>query len=81
MRVAVALGASGITSPWRNPVRNQRVGGHRLSWHLQGYAFDLGYERPPELSAGDRKVIALREGFRLVDEYATKKHDHLQPDV
>lgn len=63
-----------VTSFYRDPAHNRRVGGHPLSQHVIGLAFDLGAEADPEVIR--RLVLA---GLRIVDERdGSAPHYHVQ---
>lgn len=59
-----------VTSWYRDPVQNQRVGGSPFSQHLAGFAFDVVHDRPVEFAA-----IADSLGFIPIIE---KDHVHVQ---
>lgn len=68
-----------ITSYWRSPEDNKKVGGVNGSAHLKGYAFDLrcrnGSERRALVSA------ALCAGFRRIGVAKTFVHVDCDPDL
>lgn len=51
-----------VTSWWRDPQRNQEVGGHPESQHLVGLAFDVATVSPPHLAMRFRSL-----GFTTVE--------------
>jgi len=61
-----------VTSWWRSPTDNRRVGGNPKSQHLLGFAFDSVL--PPHLVEAF-VTTARRIGFTAVDEF---DHVHLQ---
>ena len=62
--------ANQVTSWWRSPEENRRVGGNEESQHLLGLAFDASAPSLPLLAQ------ALRDaGFRVVEE---RSHIHAQ---
>lgn len=62
-----------ITSWYRTPKRNERVGGHPNSRHLVWLGADVAYDEPiPPLT---RRKMATTLGLKLVIE---GDHDHIQ---
>lgn len=59
-----------VTSWWRDPENNARVGGHPESQHLLGLAFDVATTSPPLLAAALRRL-----GFTTVE---APRHVHVQ---
>jgi len=63
-----------VTSTWRSPEHNRRVGGARNSWHLQGRAIDIarhGGARHAEIAAELR-----RSGLYLIESIDEGDHSH-----
>lgn len=63
-------GATQVTSWWRSPEENRRVGGNEESQHLLGLAFDAAAPSLPLLAGALRSV-----GFVVVEE---RQHIHVQ---
>jgi len=63
-----------VTSAFRDPARNARVGGAKGSQHIQGTAFDIDVS---DLSIEERRDLIVRAkaaGFRGVGVYANSLH-------
>lgn len=71
-----ASGAS-VTSWGRTEKRNRDVGGVEDSYHRDFLAADVIYDELKPIEFRGRH--ARRFGLKVVDEYASKGHDHLQP--
>lgn len=65
-----------VTSWFRTPEHNAKVGGHPQSKHMQGLGMDITYDGRPFYDAAVRSHFANRLGLSMLDE---KDHDHLQP--
>jgi len=63
-----------VTSWWRSPLGNRRVGGHPQSYHLVGMGLDLVPDS--EVDKATIKVHGPRLGFQVLDE---GNHLHLEP--
>jgi len=74
-REAVGFGgALQLTSWFRDPVDNARVGGDRYSQHLLGWAFDVIGDEHEREHLRDRATAA---GLTVVD-YGPGQHTHVQ---
>lgn len=62
-----------VTSWFRTPLHNSRVGGKHDSRHLIGLGADVVYDAVPLIQ--DRRALAEKLGLKLVLE---TDHDHLQ---
>jgi hypothetical protein len=63
-----------LTSWYRDPVHNQRVGGAANSNHLRGTAIDV---QVPAGLAQDFIADCHTVGLRVIDERSTKNHIHV----
>ena len=63
-----------VTSTWRSPERNRRVGGVPNSWHLSGRAIDIA--RAPSVSHAVLAAAMRREGFTLMESLDEGDHSH-----
>ena len=68
--------AASVTSWWRSPSRNMKVGGVPNSAHLHGGAFDVVYD-------GSVEPPSLQQVMKIASKYRCKvlrerDHDHFQ---
>jgi len=63
-----------VTSTYRSPEHNRRVGGVRNSFHLSGRAVDIA--RRPGVSHRAIEAAYLRAGYRLVESLDEGDHSH-----
>jgi uncharacterized protein YcbK (DUF882 family) len=64
-----------VTSAYRSPEHNRRVGGSPRSQHMQGRAFDIAIESERQ---GDRiEAAALNEDVRGLGRYPSRHFIHL----
>lgn len=64
-----------ITSAYRNPSHNRRVGGSRVSQHLKGWAYDIVLPRKGD---GPRlEALAKKHGFTAVGRYPARRFIHI----
>lgn len=76
LATAVRVGArfGRVTSTWRTPEHNRRVGGARNSWHLQGRAIDIARN-----GSATHSTIAAemrRSGLYLIESIDEGDHSH-----
>jgi hypothetical protein len=73
---AASIGArlGRVTSTWRSPERNRRVGGAANSWHLHGRAIDIA--RRPGVSHAMIEAELRRAGFHLIESLDEGDHSH-----
>ena len=73
---AAALGRQWgrVTSTYRSPEHNRRVGGVRNSFHIAGRAIDIG--RRPGVSHSAIEAAFRRAGFWLVESLDEGDHSH-----
>lgn len=76
MRSISALGArwGTVTSTYRSPERNRRVGGARNSYHLRGRAIDIA--RRAGVSHSQIAAAYRSAGYRLVESLDEGDHSH-----
>lgn len=72
--VAIARKYGRVTSTFRTPAHNRRVGGARNSYHLRGRAIDLVLRRGVSHREVDRAFRAA--GYRLVESLDEGDHSH-----
>ena len=77
LAAAAALGRSWgtVTSTYRSPEHNRRVGGVRNSYHLSGRAVDIA--RRPGVSHGSIVAAYRNAGYRIVESLDEGDHSHL----
>jgi hypothetical protein len=63
-----------VTSTYRSPQHNRRVGGVRNSWHLQGRAIDIA--RRPGVSHSQIASAFRNAGYRLIESLDEGDHSH-----
>jgi hypothetical protein len=63
-----------VTSAYRSPEHNRRVGGVRNSFHLSGRAIDVA--RRPGVSHGAIEAAYRRAGYQLVESLDEGDHSH-----
>jgi hypothetical protein len=63
-----------VTSTFRSPERNRRVGGARNSYHLRGRAIDIA--RRPGVSHAQIAAAYRAAGYRLVESLDEGDHSH-----
>ena len=64
-----------ITSAYRNPKHNKRVGGRPQSSHLKGYAFDIAAATLTDAKKIEK--LALKYGFTAIGRYPAKYFIHI----
>lgn len=64
-----------VTSTYRSPEHNRRVGGVRNSFHLSGRALDIA--RRAGISHGDVVAAYRNAGYQLVEALDEGDHSHL----
>jgi len=76
LRAAAGLGSSWgrVTSTYRTPEHNRRVGGVRNSWHTHGRAIDIA--RRPGVSHSQIAAAFRNAGYRLIDSLDEGDHSH-----
>jgi hypothetical protein len=63
-----------VTSTYRSPQHNRRVGGVRNSWHIQGRAIDIA--RRPGVSHSQIAAAFRNAGYRLIESLDEGDHSH-----
>ena len=63
-----------VTSTYRSPERNRRVGGARNSYHLRGRAIDIA--RRAGVSHSQIAAAYRSAGYRLVESLDEGDHSH-----
>ena len=63
-----------VTSTWRSPDRNRRVGGVSNSYHLSGRAIDIA--RRPHVSHAQIAQDLRRNGYHLIESFDEGDHSH-----
>ena len=63
-----------VTSTWRSPAHNRRVGGVRNSFHLSGRAIDIA--RRPGVSHWQIAAAFRNAGYRLIESLDEGDHSH-----
>lgn len=63
-----------VTSTYRSPARNRRVGGARNSYHLRGRAIDIARKRG--VSHAQIAAAYRAAGYRLVESLDEGDHSH-----
>ena len=63
-----------VTSTWRSPEHNRRVGGVRNSYHLSGRAIDIA--RRPGVSHWQIAAAFRNAGYRLIESLDEGDHSH-----
>ncbi len=63
-----------VTSWWRSPESNEKVGGVPNSWHLCGMGIDIIPDSPTDKAIIMRQAIP--EGLEVIDE---GDHLHIEP--
>ena len=76
LRAAASIGASWgrVTSTYRSPQHNRRVGGVRNSWHMHGRAIDIA--RKPGVSHSQIAAAFRNAGYRLIESLDEGDHSH-----
>lgn len=76
LRAVAALGSrwGTVTSTYRSPARNRRVGGARNSYHLRGRAVDIA--RRPGVSHAQIAAAFRAAGYQLVESLDEGDHSH-----
>lgn len=69
-----ALSRFRVTSWWRSPVSNAKVGGVEDSWHIFGMACDVVAETVLDMER--IKKLAPKLGLEVIDETT---HLHIEP--
>jgi hypothetical protein len=63
-----------VTSTWRSPEHNRRVGGVRNSYHMSGRAIDIA--RRPGVSHWQIAAAFRNAGYRLIESLDEGDHSH-----
>ena len=63
-----------VTSTWRSPEHNRRVGGVRNSYHISGRAIDIA--RRPGVSHWQIAAAFRNAGYRLIESLDEGDHSH-----
>ena len=63
-----------VTSTYRSPQHNRRVGGVRNSWHMHGRAIDIA--RKPGVSHSQIAAAFRNAGYRLIESLDEGDHSH-----
>ena len=73
---AAGIGSSWgrVTSTYRTPQHNRRVGGVRNSWHTRGRAIDIA--RRPGVSHAQIAAAFRNAGYRLIESLDEGDHSH-----
>lgn len=76
IRHAARLGSEWgrVTSTYRTPQHNRRVGGVRNSYHLSGRAIDIA--RRPGVTHGQIAAAFRRAGYHLIESLDEGDHSH-----
>jgi hypothetical protein len=76
LSAAASLGSQWgrVTSTWRSPEHNRRVGGVRNSFHLSGRAIDIA--RRPGVSHSQIAAAFRNAGYRLIESLDEGDHSH-----
>ena len=76
LRAAASIGSSWgrVTSTYRSPEHNRRVGGVRNSWHMHGRAIDIA--RRPGVSHSQIAAAFRNAGYRLIESLDEGDHSH-----
>lgn len=76
LRAAAGIGSSWgrVTSTYRTPEHNRRVGGVRNSWHTHGRAIDIA--RRPGVSHSQIAAAFRNAGYRLIESLDEGDHSH-----
>lgn len=76
IRNAARLGSEWgrVTSTYRTPQHNRRVGGVRNSYHLSGRAIDIA--RRPGVTHGQIAAAFRRAGYHLIESLDEGDHSH-----
>jgi hypothetical protein len=76
LRAAAGLGSSWgrVTSTYRTPAHNRRVGGVRNSWHTHGRAIDIA--RRPGVTHAQIAAAFRNAGYRLIESLDEGDHSH-----
>ena len=76
LAAAASLGSrwGRVTSTWRSPEHNRRVGGVRNSFHLSGRAIDIA--RRPGVSHWQIAAAFRNAGYRLIESLDEGDHSH-----
>ena len=76
LSAAASLGSKWgrVTSTWRSPERNRRVGGVRNSFHLSGRAIDIA--RRPGVTHAQIAAAFRNAGYRLIESLDEGDHSH-----
>lgn len=65
-----------VTSWWRSPVRNFKVGGVKSSYHLKGLAVDIILDN--NLQVDKLKMLCSDSGLECI---VYKNHCHIEPKI
>jgi hypothetical protein len=63
-----------VTSTWRSPEHNRRVGGVRNSYHMSGRAIDIA--RRPGVTHWQIAAAFRNAGYRLIESLDEGDHSH-----
>jgi opacity protein-like surface antigen len=76
LRAAAGIGSSWgrVTSTYRTPEHNRRVGGVRNSWHTHGRAIDIA--RRPGVTHLQIAAAFRNAGYRLIESLDEGDHSH-----
>jgi hypothetical protein len=76
LRAAAGIGSSWgrVTSTYRTPAHNRRVGGVRNSWHTHGRAIDIA--RRPGVTHSQIAAAFRNAGYRLIESLDEGDHSH-----
>ena len=76
LRAAAGIGSSWgrVTSTYRTPAHNRRVGGVRNSWHTHGRAIDIA--RRPGVTHAQIAAAFRNAGYRLIESLDEGDHSH-----
>lgn len=76
LRAAASIGSrwGRVTSTYRTPQHNRRVGGVRNSYHLHGRAIDIA--RKPGVSHSQIAAAFRSAGYRLIESLDEGDHSH-----
>ena len=76
LHAAASIGSNWgrVTSTYRSPQHNRRVGGVRNSWHMHGRAIDIA--RRPGVSHSQIAAAFRNAGYRLIESLDEGDHSH-----